>query len=669
MKVSRIITLIASVLFIFAAQQKANAQLCFVTVVPQDTLICPGEPVTFQAFANLLNAGQVFDFNSGLPAGWTVAGGSAFGSPCEPSLDGTPHYWASTAGSTPAITTPGFDVTCGGVIFFEMDYAIQSGPQPCEGMEVWDEGVELQYSTDNGATWIPIIYYAPDGNSWPSKADMVATGTWLGVPAPWSQTTYVPAGTTNAFTSWAQYQVPIPPGALTTNTQFRWIQEASSSAVNDNWGLDNIVINATGAPCGNEAIVNWSNGLMDTTSFTVNPTVDTNFVAFVFDTAGNFQCQSDTVFVTVYQDDMTYDLVDTVFSFCPFDTITASIENLSPVPGPVTYNWSNGSVLDSASLGGGPNGQDEIWFYVDVTDGCGFVRSDSVVMVVNQTLQVDTTIAQNATACTPTGIASAFVSGVTSTGGQPFYNWTGPGGPPGAFSVDGTVIDNVPSGWYYFTVIDDVCEVSDSVFIDIDEPPIAEFTPTNASGCSPVQVNFVNSSQNTVSYLWDFGDGSPQETAQNVSHSFTQSSTVTLIAEDASGCADTAYATVDVILCGCTDPLAINYDPLAQQDDNTCVFPVPVVNAPNVITPNNDDINDFFFFETEFTESITVVITNRWGNVIFEATGDNPTWDGTDISGNPAAQGVYFYKYSAVGVIPDQQVEGHGFVHLERNEQ
>jgi hypothetical protein len=152
------------IFFAFAFYFNSNAQVfCSVSVSPMDTTICLGDSVQVTAVGNLItNSGQQFSFNGGaLPPGWSTTGGGAYASPCEPSLDGTSYYWASTAGSTPQIATAAFDVTCGGSLMFDMDYAIQGGASPCEGMEVWDEGVELQYSV-SGGPWTPIIYYAPD---------------------------------------------------------------------------------------------------------------------------------------------------------------------------------------------------------------------------------------------------------------------------------------------------------------------------------------------------------------------------------------------------------------------------------------------------------------------------------------------------------------------------
>jgi gliding motility-associated-like protein len=61
-------------------------------------------------------------------------------------------------------------------------------------------------------------------------------------------------------------------------------------------------------------------------------------------------------------------------------------------------------------------------------------------------------------------------------------------------------------------------------------------------------------------------------------------------------------------------------------------------------------------------EKVELVITNRWGNVMFKGTSLNPTWDGK-VNGNVVSDGVYFYKYTAFSVQGDEVV-GHGFFHV-----
>jgi len=632
---------------------------CFITVTPSDTVICPGDSIQVVGLGSVVGSGQSFDFDTGtLPSGWSTTGSTTYGSPCGAGPNGSSYFWAATAGSgTPTVTTASFDVSCGGSIDFEMLFSQQGGSSPCEGPDLANEGVELQYSTDGGATWITVIYYSPGGFSLPAMPASSAS---------------VASGAT-AYTVWNNFSVTIPSGAMTTSTMFRWIQNNSSGTCCDNWGLENISIQA--GPC-NSAVINWNNGLMDTTNFYVTPTTDTSFVAYVYDTLGVLQCTSDSIFISLNTASLTYDLVDTVFAYCPTDSLPAEVVNMANANGPFSFQWSTGSASNPTNLGTNGNKHDTILYYVTITDGCGFIYPDSVVMIVNQSLNIDTLLTGPSSACVPDGWVSAIVSGDSSSSlppTQPFYNWTGPGN-PGSFNIDATVMQNIPSGYYYFTVIDDFCEETDSVFVDLTNPPIAQLSGTPTSGCGPLNVNLSNSSQNTSTYLWDFGDGTSVNATDlsSQSHTFSSSSIVMLVAYASPTCSDTAYLNIGVVQCGCMDPLALNYDPSAVQDDESCEFPTPSVVAPNVFTPNGDFDNDVFFLKTINTVNLELVIINRWGNTMFEENLDllvpnlSYGWSGLSPSGLPAEEGTYFYKYKATGINGDS-IEGHGFLELVRD--
>jgi gliding motility-associated-like protein len=142
---------------------------------------------------------------------------------------------------------------------------------------------------------------------------------------------------------------------------------------------------------------------------------------------------------------------------------------------------------------------------------------------------------------------------------------------------------------------------------------------------------------------------------------------VTLTALQGAQCTDQASTSITVFICGCTNPEAINYNPLATVDDGTCIIPEPEVFAPNVFTPNLDNNNEAFFLSTKNVTTLQLTILNRWGNVVFERSSvdlinNNPSWDGT-IDGQLATEGIYFYTYVATG-INGQEVKGHGFMHL-----
>ncbi len=85
--------------------------------------------------------------------------------------------------------------------------------------------------------------------------------------------------------------------------------------------------------------------------------------------------------------------------------------------------------------------------------------------------------------------------------------------------------------------------------VDVIDPPVASFTPVEDEGCTPFLGTFTNTSTagdlSIASYEWDFGDGGSSNQA-NPSHLFTPAGTytVTLIATDLQGCADTVQQDV-----------------------------------------------------------------------------------------------------------------------------
>lgn len=329
---------------------------------------------------------------------------------------------------------------------------------------------------------------------------------------------------------------------------------------------------------------------------------------------------------------------------CRQDSVDIYASVLDGIP-PYSFSWDTGSTDSVTWVPGTPNGSFD--YYVTVTDACGFTDTDTLTLIVDQTLVIDTLIAYPSDACNPTGAVSAFVSGITDVLGQPFYHWSDsivPNGQP--YEVDATVMQNIPSGWYYFTVTDDVCSALDSVFVEPLDPPVADFSASPTSGCAPLEVTFTNSSQNTTDYVWYMNNEAMDTLYINTPGTtiYNESAVVMMVATRAS-CSDTAYATINVDPC-----------------------PFPTVYAPNVFTPNNDGYNDSFYLTVENAAEVELIITNRWGNIVFQHTATNPTWDGKSKtpSGADCAEGVYFYRYKVTGVVGDI-LEGHGFVHLVRD--
>lgn len=64
----------------------------------------------------------------------------------------------------------------------------------------------------------------------------------------------------------------------------------------------------------------------------------------------------------------------------------------------------------------------------------------------------------------------------------------------------------------------------------------------------------------------------------------------------------------------------------------------------NVFTPNGDQINEELVFSESCNMDATVLILNRWGEIVYESNDLLQTWDGTTKSGQMVNAGTYFYS-------------------------
>ncbi|AEA42889.1 gliding motility-associated C-terminal domain-containing protein [Fluviicola taffensis] len=180
--------------------------------------------------------------------------------------------------------------------------------------------------------------------------------------------------------------------------------------------------------------------------------------------------------------------------------------------------------------------------------------------------------------------------------------------------------------------------------VSLVAPPIAIIDANPSTGTAPLVVTLTNGSQNANAYYWNFGNGSDLNTANTNSQTQTYDSigqyTVMLVATSQNGCSDTAYVTIVVI------------EPAQPM----------IIEFPNIFTPNGDKNNDFFEFKSSNVATLEVIVTNRWGNLMFKSTDIHFKWDGT-LPGGDASEGVYFYQYKVTGVL-GEKLEGQKFVHL-----
>ena len=428
----------------------------------------------------------------------------------------------------------------------------------------------------------------------------------------------------------------------------------------------------------------------DTIILTINPIADgiSDNNEFIIITAYTITPCGDTIVSTgtlYILDSMVFDIVETdVTVQCYNDSVLVSAMVNDPnnfLFPPFTYAWTGGQTGTTAYFPTSSPMSGSIDYYVTVTNSCGYTGIDTVTIQLNQTLVVDLLSMTPADGCgNPTGSVTGSALGVTGTQMDHWDDQTHWENPPAGNYVDAISWPNITAGWYYYTVTDDVCTATDSIYVDQVNGPIADFTFTPTGGCGPLEVTIVNNSQNSTNYYWDFGDGTNASVGDlnNQVINYSQTATIQLFAYQNPNCADSTLALLIVETCGCTNPNANNYNPNATFDDGSCTFPTPSVIPPNVFTPNGDGENDIFYLMTTNTVNLEFVVLNRWGNVMYEESFDpslfDPSvtggiglgWNGTTPSGSPAEDGTYFYKYIATGINGDT-VDGHGFVQLVRN--
>ncbi len=232
---------------------------------------------------------------------------------------------------------------------------------------------------------------------------------------------------------------------------------------------------------------------------------------------------------------------------------------------------------------------------------------------------------------------------VTLSGsGASNYNWTN-----GVLNNQGFT-PGLGTSVYTITGTDaDGCVGTDDITVTVIEIPVSEAIPDVTTGFPGLAVNFLNNSSITPNYLWNFGDGATGVTTNvgtSMSNTYDEPGTYFMVLTASNGtCTD--YDTVQIIVIE---------------------YPDPIIEVPNVFTPNNDDSNEFFFINTEYTKSIQYIIVNRWGNLIFEDEGVNPLWNGNTANEKPVDEGVYFVKYVVIG-LNNETYSGHGSVTLIRD--
>lgn len=333
----------------------------------------------------------------------------------------------------------------------------------------------------------------------------------------------------------------------------------------------------------------------------------------VLDSCSNFIEVTHTIIVN--------DTIDPTLDPAPADLTVSCISEVPAIP---SLNWTDncdgsGSV-NGVEVSDGQTCPETItrtWTY---TDGCGNTATTSQTIIVNDL--IPPTASNPPTVQIPI-LPPADISVVADAAdncGTPVVAW---------------VEDSTDNGFCPETVIrtysvtDDCGNVSyvTQTFLVGDVIPDASFiaSPTTLSNLESGVVEFTNTTSDAVSYIWDFGDNSPNSNEINPTHEFDNSESagyyVTLWGISEYGCVDSFSVVINV------QEVLLYY-------------------VPNAFTPDGDEYNQTFapVFESGFdVHDYHFTIFNRWGEVIFESFDHTVGWDGT-YGGEIVQQGTYTYK-------------------------
>lgn len=185
-------------------------------------------------------------------------------------------------------------------------------------------------------------------------------------------------------------------------------------------------------------------------------------------------------------------------------------------------------------------------------------------------------------------------------------------------------------------------------YIFVEDSPIASFSASETLlNDFNTEVFFNNTSTGASSYEWDFGDGT-QSVEENPSHeydiSFTPNFTAELVATSLAGCSDTSRIEI-------------------RSEDDLIYY------IPNSFTPDGDEFNQVF--EPVFTEGFdpydyTLLIFNRWGEIVFESHDVSIGWDGTYTNSTKVAAGVFIWKIEFKTLMSDERISNTGHVNVIR---
>ncbi|HTA28028.1 MAG TPA: gliding motility-associated C-terminal domain-containing protein, partial [Bacteroidia bacterium] len=375
------------------------------------------------------------------------------------------------------------------------------------------------------------------------------------------------------------------PAAISTT-----ISSDSATCINNNGSI-------TVTPGGGTSPYSYSWSAGGNTNFSISSLSAGKYTVTITDASGCIDTTSGIVGIN-----KTFTMTVTgTDSICKGQSVTLTAS------GAATYLWSTSNTSSTVTISPIIN---TIYWVIGTTGVC----KDSIPYTINIYKSLASTMPPSDTICAGKPITLK----VNIVGGKPAYTYSWSNGitnnSPGPFTEYPTTTTT------YSIIVTDACNyiTTDTMRIYVVLSGNASFIITSDTIAKGQAITLNNTSQNTTSWYWTFGDGGTS-TGFNPTYEYTSPGTyqITLIGYNSYGCPDTAVKEIYV----------------SQQ-----------IIIPNFFTPNDDGQNDVFYFGIAGTTCFHCDIFNRWGVLVYQLNSVAQGWPGIIRQTNdPASDGTYYY--------------------------
>ena len=573
---------------------------------------------------NLANAYCSYSFTASIPSTPTITGpyeNAIHGAyhDIDPSVAGDINY--AVLGTAPCRTfvvnfsnTAHFSctnlLTTQQIVIYETTNAIEIYIEDKPTCTTWNSGNALIGIQNIGAT---------QGIAPPARN----TGPWTATQEAWR---FTPSGTSNYVVEWfdnagvslgfgdtlnvcTQNQDNYTAEITYTNCNGTVVTETTTNTVfvdNTSGQISNLGLLDTIKSCTTPVTVNADNNL-DSYQWNTGETTSSIIVAnsgnYILDATQGWCNGSDTIYVSI----VNANILEEDTTICNLESITLNLEETNTI-----IDWSTNENTNNITVA--PNTDSEFW--VEISDGVTTCK-DSIQINVNA-LPIATISGKNEICKNDTTSLNIVLSG-----NPPFILELN--GESNSYNNYNNLIPVNPTSTTTYTInlVNDILCSNDSIkshTIVVNPLPEPVINPSFYEIYPGEQVELTSGEFSYYSWY----DDDDLLISENEILIVDSTLTTYLVVESNKGC------------IGISSNAVIEY--------------IPRVNffIPNTFTPNGDEHNDLLITMGRKIAIFNMIITNRWGEVVFTTNDINKFWDGK-FDGNPVKQGTYTYQVNILG--------------------